>query len=746
VASERAREFRKQGIAAAKAGQKDQARQLLQQSLKLEPGNEAAWLWMVSLARDQRERLLCLAKLLDINPNNEMGLQSLQGLGLTREQLMQQVKQGARPAAADTDAQPAAWLGAEPAQPVASPVRPPQPKTAAPPEPVPSAPGVPVPDAARLAQLSSEIDAIVRDYLAPLPTLPGVTWTQKPKGKRAGERDVIVLRLYIAGAVAGILVILLIGGIIAINTNPDLRGIVFAPTDTLTPTKVPPTATYTPTLGATPTASPTPQLTYTPSPTVPSNLPNGAENPPQPTDIYPPLQDRVLRSVVGLMDARRYDDVIPTLAVEVTRVTASFDPNPYYYQALALVGKGDPEGAAQVLSDALARAKEKNNPAYTAQLNAAQAYVDAARAQQALAAGQRGQIVSTLLKNIEDEAQSAISADPRLTLAYLALARRYTLDRSYDRAIGMLDRGLSVPQLAGDLNLIIEKANVYFQQGDNDRASYQAFLALYIDPTSEPAHLLRIRTALAQNNPGLAVLYAQAYLFYYPGSTGGYKLLGDARMAEGNDDLALEAYNQALAGGDDFSILVARAALYNRQRRYEQALDDLDKALAIKDDPQARATRMQAAYNAGKYTTASSDAEALLGKGVVPDAQIKLLQARILVDTSPTSDAYQNALNLLTGLGSDVPAGLGPVADEYRAKALYNLGKPDDALKAVNSALNAGETGYRHYLRGLIFEAQGQKDAAAREYDWVVTWGAVYPYPFLPDARQHLSDLAGSKS
>ena len=80
MASDRARELRERGIQAAKAGQKDQARQLLQQSLKLDPRNEAAWLWLASVARDKRERMLSLQKLLEVNPNNETARKALQAL------------------------------------------------------------------------------------------------------------------------------------------------------------------------------------------------------------------------------------------------------------------------------------------------------------------------------------------------------------------------------------------------------------------------------------------------------------------------------------------------------------------------------------------------------------------------------------------------------------------------------------------------------------------------------------------
>ena len=50
------------------------------------------------------------------------------------------------------------------------------------------------------------------------------------------------------------------------------------------------------------------------------------------------------------------------------------------------------------------------------------------------------------------------------------------------------------------------------------------------------------------NRPGDAVLAAQDYLYFYPGSTTAFRLLGEARDAEHKDDLALEAYSQGLNG------------------------------------------------------------------------------------------------------------------------------------------------------------------------------------------------------
>src|SRR5690606_16593894 len=127
----------------------------------------------------------------------------------------------------------------------------------------------------------------------------------------------------------------------------------------------------------------------------------------------------------------------------------------------------------------------------------------------------------------EPRAELAIENDPMLVPAYIALARRHQLDEDYDEGLRALNDALSNPQLKADVNLLVERGEVYFQQGEIDLAAQEAYTALYIDPTVEDAYLLQIKAALAQGDPGLAVIYAQNYLFFYPGSAEGYKLLGD---------------------------------------------------------------------------------------------------------------------------------------------------------------------------------------------------------------------------
>lgn len=712
MASEQARNLRRQGIAAAKAGQNDQARTLLQQSLRLDPSNEAAWIWLASLARDQRERLFCFQKVLEINPGNDTALQALQQMGISPQQLA---------------GQPA-------------PARAQQAQAAAP---QPTSPGVPVPDQQRLAEIQTQVDEIVRQQQLLPDRIEGIEWVEKSR-RRAGERDSLYLRIYVwSGAIGIIAAILLIGGFIVWNT-PSLRGIVFAPTWTPTFT---PTLTPTNTPGFTPTPSPTPELTLTPSPTIDPDIPQGRiDAPPVPTKVYPEITNRRLMDAVNLISRGEYAVALPTLVKEREATELSFEAAPYYYEALALIGADDPQSALDRLREAEGRLNESRDPENKPLIDSGFAQAHLKVAEDAFANGDTQQALDQL-DAVELRAQSALDGDPLLVPAYIALAKRYELRDNYDKALQVLNDGLSHDELKADVNLIVERGEVYFQQEEYDLAAQEAFTALYIDPTVEAAYLLQIKTALAQKNPGLAVIYAQNYLFFYPGSAEGFKLLGDARVAEGNTDLALTAYNQALAAQDvteaTVPALVARGKIHMEQRRYDLARQDFTDALNLTGDKDIEAQRMQAAYLAGNVRTALADAEDLQGTGVLPDSQINFLRARVLIDDASANDTdtLDEALGLLN---TSLPQDLQPVANEYRAKAQYLLGQYNDALRNVDSALNSAETGSRRFLRGEILEALDRPDDAAREYEWVLTWSEIYPYSFLPEARSRLRALSGS--
>jgi WD40 repeat protein len=70
----------KAGIAAAKAGNKAQARQILEQVLEKDENNETAWMWMAMVVDTPRDKRVCLEQVLDINPNNQRAREALERL------------------------------------------------------------------------------------------------------------------------------------------------------------------------------------------------------------------------------------------------------------------------------------------------------------------------------------------------------------------------------------------------------------------------------------------------------------------------------------------------------------------------------------------------------------------------------------------------------------------------------------------------------------------------------------------
>ncbi|HUW14672.1 MAG TPA: zinc ribbon domain-containing protein [Anaerolineae bacterium] len=76
-----AAELLREGMRASKEGRKADARELLQQVVRQEPGNEKAWLWLSGAVATDAERQKCLDNVLSINPVNADALRGLETLG-----------------------------------------------------------------------------------------------------------------------------------------------------------------------------------------------------------------------------------------------------------------------------------------------------------------------------------------------------------------------------------------------------------------------------------------------------------------------------------------------------------------------------------------------------------------------------------------------------------------------------------------------------------------------------------------
>jgi hypothetical protein len=66
-----------QGIAAARAGKREEARALLMQVVEGDERNEQAWLWLAGVVDAPEDIRTCLQNVLDLNPANQQARQGL---------------------------------------------------------------------------------------------------------------------------------------------------------------------------------------------------------------------------------------------------------------------------------------------------------------------------------------------------------------------------------------------------------------------------------------------------------------------------------------------------------------------------------------------------------------------------------------------------------------------------------------------------------------------------------------------
>ena len=336
------------------------------------------------------------------------------------------------------------------------------------------------------------------------------------------------------------------------------------------------------------------------------------------------------------------------------------------------------------------------------------------------------------------------------------------LRNNVDAALEVLDDALEIEfsdrNLIRDTDLRMAKARILADARRYPEALQELYIVLQFDPFLEEALILQTEIALETGQPGLAVLYAQEYLLYYPGSLQGFYLLGQAREAENKFDLALNAYSRAVAGdrtveeytSDPFFLnnLLARADLLERQGRETEAAQDFSDALEFAgENPALRVRRLQAEYATGNYDTVLTNVEELLGDNSTNQAEVRYYQGLALIalaDDGQSGGDYALAAEALTdALSRNLPSNLRSSAQENLAWAHFQVNSFEDALVAINEALDANATVYRVYLRGLILEGQGELEQALLDFEYIVTWGQYYNFPFYEDALENYQATLG---
>jgi tetratricopeptide (TPR) repeat protein len=747
MSQDQAKQFLMQGIEAAKGGQKDQARQLFQNTLRLDPQNETAWLWMSSVARDNRERLFCLQNLLQINPQNEMALKAVQAMGVNPQELIQQQEH------ATTSQTSAAAV---------------------------SIPGL---GGDHLNAAIQAADLFVRNYRAIPVDTSEAEWGLKDR-LRYGEAAAIRQRtiryaLFGAGIVAAFvvlfvaLVLLLSGGGAAVLESRK-------PTPTLTFT---PTNTATATPGVTNTPSPVPanpQPTFAP----PEGLQRGDIFGGTPTPIFPPVDSGLgqeFANAVALYSIGQYEEAVSVYEREresALDILGECKPDTYYYHILGLAedgGRQNLDDAEFLYEDALRRGCDQEPLIFTAAC--------VVEYLQGLETGDTEDFI-----NAEGWCNAALEAagnNRPIVLASTTRARLHLLNENYVSAASVLD--IALRSWPADLNLLLVRARVELERGDLQQALRFIQQALYVDPVSEQALRLRVTAFLeiaaqTENRQqqvqlyGTAVTWTQEYLIFYPGEPIGYLMLAQARLGEGNDDLAEIALSRIIAAENIIpenrqeavqEAHTLRAELYQRQARLGDALNDIEDLLETRPDDLALIEQQaNLSFQLGRWALAQEGITTVL-EAVAADEEAEpridlemrqlLLTTQICEFTIDVDCDYEGALEILDdNFVFDLDDDDALLARSLRAKARYHVTLDTDegdlsqfqrqtayqqALDDIETVLDTNETALDQYYRGLILEQLNNPEEALLAYEWVEYWSQFYDYPFIEEVEDRITEL-----
>ncbi len=742
MGQEQAKQLLQQGIAAARAGQTETARNLLRQAARLDPQNETAWMWLTSVAIDSNERIFCLKRILDINPQNERAIQGLQALGTTPPDAP---VTPVAPGGSSASVTPAASQGIS----------------------------IPLMDDQKNARLQQAADDFLRRYNPePIDRLQ-IDWTRKQRGRYA-EMGAQRMRRVIMAVAALVIVVAVVGAIVLISRfDISLGGneVAMQNTRVLSPT---PTLESTPTLGG-PTPTPFPSQMAVPATAIPSGLKQhgNAYTLKTPTEMYPPVNsfvEYVVNEAVNYYVIGDYDAAIERLRAERER-----DPNCYdsvvYFEALSMAAQGNYRDATALLNESVSTEPPRG--------------YESCRDSKLLIAGlgEVAYLQDNGSQSALDYAEQALAKDSRLIQALLTKARVQYARGQYQVAWQTLQG--AIQEYPEDTNVLLLLAQVELASGTPASALNYIGQALFIEPTlreglrlQAQAYLALAAQASSGSNQqtqyyGLAVISAQTLLLYYEGDPTGYLYLAQARLGEGNSDLAEEALSRILAVEDDLPVSYEsvlhearrmRGYMYYDQSRFQDAWNDLESVALIGGalDVAVAETLVDIAFQLEEYDDARRWIEQL--RFVETDNPTYVLfDAKIHVEIctfrTDLPCQYEDMLDILDdsfirGLTSD---SLRAKAYAYRAQALYgdalereSLSEDDQmqifrsALRDVEQALTLREDAIDHYYRALILEALAEPVQALEEYQWLVYWSDRYAYPFEgAEFEQHVADVAG---
>jgi TolB-like protein/Flp pilus assembly protein TadD len=178
-------------------------------------------------------------------------------------------------------------------------------------------------------------------------------------------------------------------------------------------------------------------------------------------------------------------------------------------------------------------------------------------------------------------ASRALELDDNLAEAHVSFANiLFFYEWDWEAAEKSFSRAIELNQNSADAHWFY---GIFLaSRGRYDEAISEGRRALELDPLSVLANVQVGWIYWVANRMDDVLVQANKTLEIEPNSFGAYWLIGGAYLAKGMHDEAIEAYNKALSFGASNIVLSALARVYALAGRREEALEIVDKLLAMR--------------------------------------------------------------------------------------------------------------------------------------------------------------------
>lgn len=315
----------------------------------------------------------------------------------------------------------------------------------------------------------------------------------------------------------------------------------------------------------------------------------------------------------------------------------------------------------------------------------------------------------------EETFRKAIGADPGSKAALSYLAQLYLDQGDYAEAIANLQR---IPAGEMDPSALVMLGQAYMQSRDYGKAVQAYRQALEQDAENQELHQYVAEALLADGKTSEARLELQKILRTDPNDGAAWLRLGHLDRVEGKFDQAREELTKAQ------KLLPDNAEVGYEQSVLEEAAGNDDKAIAILQDLLKNSEKADGHYTLGE---AGNRAVFLERLGMIYRTQEKYDQAiaafRQMIDLGPSQAARGEALVIDTLRIDRQPAKAMTEADAavakypkdrqlalVRASLLGEQGRPDEAIKALQSLLGGGPSDFE------VMVTIAQVDSQAKRY------------------------------